>query len=1074
MRFSIGDIRLGLALVLVSLAALTASLNEARAQDGYDPELFDALEWRSIGPYRGGRVVAVAGVPDQRLVYYMGATGGGVWKTVDAGVTWAPITDDYLTAGSIGAIAVAPSDPNVIYVGTGETCIRGNTSPGDGLYMSTDAGKTWRHSGLRDAGQIGKIAVHPGNADLVYVAVLGHAFGSNETRGVYRSKDGGGSWERVLYRDENSGGIDLELDPNNPRVIYASLWQARRMPWAMESGGPGSGLFKSTDGGDTWTEISRNEGLPKGTLGKIGVTVSPRNSDRVWAIVEADEGGVFRSDDAGETWRRVNQERSLRQRAWYYSHIYADPQNENTVYVSNVRFWKSTDGGRTFERIRTPHGDSHDLWIDPNNPLRMIEGNDGGANITFNGGTSWSRIDNQPTAQFYHVTTTNQFPYKVCGAQQDNSTMCIASRTSSTGITSQDWYSVGGGESGYIAPRPDDPDIIFAGSYDGHLTRFDRRTGQTRNITAWPDNPMGWGAADLKYRFQWTFPIEISPHDPNDLYIAANVVFRSRDEGHSWEVISPDLTRNDKSKEGPSGGPITKDNTSVEYYGTIFSLAPSTLDRGVIWAGSDDGLVHVTRDGGGNWEDVTPNDMPDWGLVSIIEASPHDPGSAYLAVNRYKLDDFAPYIFRTTDYGASWKRVVRGIPANHYIRVVREDPVQPGLLYAGGEFGVYVSFDGGEQWGSLQLNLPVVPIRDMEVKNDDLVLGTHGRSFWILDDVTPLRQLNDQVARADAHLFEPRETNRTAVGSRRIRTSVGIGQNPPGGAIASYYFQEKPGGEVKLAFLEADGTLIREFSSVPEPSARGENAGQPDGGQQRARVVSADAGMSRFVWDLRYPEADRFDGMILWSGDLSGPRAVPGTYQVRLTVGDRTLTQSFQLVKDPRVGATEEDLQEQFDLLIAIRDRVSEANNAVAQIRDIRSQIDGAVERVEGQSYAAEISEEADSIKATLAEVETAIYQTKNQSRQDPLNFPIRLNNKIAALTRVVASADAKPTAQSHAVFDELSGKLQTQLDRLAAIVNEDIPAFNAMVSQHAVPAVIVPGSDKEKATQATSEEGGG
>jgi photosystem II stability/assembly factor-like uncharacterized protein len=1020
-----------------------------QGSDGYDESLFSALEWRNIGPYRGGRVTAVAGVPDQPYVYYMGATGGGVWKTVDGGMNWTPVSDGDLTAGSIGAIAVAPSDPNVIYVGTGEAAIRGNTSPGDGMYKSVDAGKTWRHIGLRDAGQIGRILVHPDDPDRVYVAVLGHAFGPNETRGIYRSRDGGKTWERVLYRDENSGGIDLAFDPTNPRVIYAALWQARRRPWGMESGGAGSGLFKSTDGGDTWTEISRNKGLPKGTLGKIGVTVSPVNPDRVWAIVEAEDGGVFRSDDAGETWTRVNDERKLRQRAWYYSHIYADPKNENTVYVLNVRFWRSTDGGKTYEAISTPHGDNHDLWIDPNDPARMIEGNDGGATVTYNGGKTWTRLDNQPTAQFYHVTTTNHFPYRVCGAQQDNSTMCIASRTTGFGITVQDWYSVGGGESGYIAVRPDDPDVVYAGSYGGYITRYDRRTGQTRNIHAWPDNPMGWGAADLKYRFQWTFPIALSPFDPNELYVGANVVFRSRDEGESWEVISPDLTRNDKSKQGPSGGPITKDNTSVEYYNTIFALVPSAHDRQVIWVGTDDGRVQITRDGGATWQDITPKDMPEWGLVSIIEESPHQAGAAYIAVNRYKLDDFSPYIFKTTDYGRSWKKIVRGIPEGHYIRVVREDPARRGLLYAGGEFGVYVSFDDGEHWGSLQLNLPVVPVRDMAVKESDLVVATHGRSFWILDDLTPLRQLNDEIAEADVHLFKPRDTYR--MGGFSLRRSVtGVGRNPPNGVMVHYYFRDEPEEEVKLAFLEADGTLIREFSSKPK---KGREEGE----------VPAKAGMNRFVWNLRYPDARGFPGLIMWAGSLAGPRAVPGTYQVRLTVGDRTFTETFEVKKDPRVPATLADLKEQFDLLMRIRDRVSEANDAVKQIRDVRAQIDGVVERVEGEPYAEEIKAKAEEIKKALSEVENEIYQTKNRSRQDPLNYPIKLNNKIAALTGVVASADAKPTRQSYEVFEELSAKLQVQLDRLDTIIETEIPAFNAMVSERAVPAVIVRGRGEKE-----------
>ncbi len=1051
---------------LISSFAVAASwmlggIPEAVAQDPgrYDEALFSALEWRSIGPYRGGRVTAVAGVPSQPYVYYMGATGGGVWKTVDGGMNWEPVSDGFFTSGSIGAIGVAPSDPNVVYVGTGESPIRGNVSPGDGIYKSTDAGKTWEHIGLRDAGQVGHIAVHPTNPDLVYIAVLGHVFGPNETRGVYRSKDGGETWERVLYRDENTGAIDVVLDPNNSRIVYAALWQARRMPWAMESGGPGSGLFKSTDGGDTWTEISRNKGLPEGMLGKIGVTVSPVNSDRVWAIIEAEDGGVFLSDDAGETWTNTNDDRSLRQRAWYYTHIIADPQNFATVYVLNVRFHKSVDGGRTFEQVSTPHGDNHALWIDPNNSLRMIEGNDGGATVTYNGGETWTTIYNQPTAQFYHVTTTNHFPYRVCGAQQDNSTMCIASRTAGSGITVQDWYAVGGGESGYIAPRPDDPDIVYAGSYDGHLTRFDRRTGQQRNIHVWPDNPMGWGAAELKYRFQWTFPIELSPHNPDVLYVAANVVFRSTDEGQTWEAISPDLTRNDKSKQEPSGGPITKDNTSVEYYATVFALEPSPHEQNVIWAGSDDGLVHITRDGGANWEDVTPKDMPEWGLVSIIEASPHDPGTAYLAVNRFKLDDFQPYVFKTSDYGHSWKRIVSDIPETHYVRVVREDPGRRGLLYAGTEFGIYVSFSDGDSWQPLQLNLPVVPIRDLAIKENDLVAGTHGRSFWILDDITPLRQLDAEVARADVHLFKPRDTYRmTGSGGRAIGSA---GENPPEGVLVHYYFKEAPESEIKLQFLGADGTLIREFSSLPEED---EEEGE----------VAVEAGMNRFAWDLRHSEAERFEGMILWSGDLRGPRVVPGSYQVHLIAGDDTFTQAFVVLKDPRSTASQEDLQKQFELLIAIRDRVSEANGAVEQIRDIDAQIDDAVKRADGESYHGTLADAAKPINEKLKEIEQTIYQTKNRSRQDPLNFPIRLNNKIAAVTRVVASADAPPTDASSALFAELSARLQVQLDRLAAVIRDDIPAFNAKVAEYAVPAVIVRDRGAKETREAATSAGGG
>jgi photosystem II stability/assembly factor-like uncharacterized protein len=1034
--------------IAVSAAALGLTATDASAQAAYDTTLYSALSWRMIGPYRGGRSVAAAGVVSDPMVYYFGGTGGGVWKTVDAGMTWQPISDETDMAGSIGAIAVAPSDANVVYVGTGEACPRGNVSPGNGVYRSTDAGKTWTHIGLPEAGQVGAVVVHPRDEDLVYVAALGHIFGPNEERGVYRSRDGGATWELILQRDENTGAIDLIMDPTNPRILYAALWQVRRLPHAMESGGPGSGIFKSTDGGDTWTEITRNEGLPEGTIGKVGIAVSPANPDRVWAIVEADEGGVFRSDDAGETWRRVNSDRKLRQRAWYYTHIYADPANEETVYVLNVGFYKSGDGGKTFDtRISVPHGDNHDLWIAPDDPNRMINANDGGANVSFNGGEGWTRQDNQPTAQMYHVTTTMDFPYKVCGAQQDNSTMCIASRTSGFGITQQDWHRVAGGESGYIAVRPDNTSISYGGSYGGYLTRLDRSTGQNRSVAVWPDNPMGWGADSLRYRFQWTFPIVLSPFDPDVMYVTSQHVHRTSDEGQTWETISPDLTRNDKDRQGPSGGPITKDNTSVEYYGTVFALVPSAHDPNVIWAGSDDGLVHVTRDGGQTWDDVTPRarDLPDWALISIIEESLHSPGTAYLAATRYKQDDFSPYIFKTTDYGQSWRKIVEGVPEGHFIRVVREDPERAGLLYAAGEFGVYVSFDAGAHWQSLQLDLPLTPIHDMVVKNNDLVVATHGRSFYILDDLTPLHELSDQVASSAYHLFTPRDAYRMrGFGGRAF---PGVGANPQNGVWVHFYLSEEPAEdhEVVLEFLDAGGELIKRYSTKSK---------------ERGEELEVEAGANRFVWNTRYADATGFDGMIMWAGSTGGPRAVPGEYQVRLTVGDWSDMRAFSLLPDPRVEVSQADLEEQFDFLIRIRDRVSEANRAVERIRDIKKQLEGVAERAEGHSDADTISAVSKELRERLSGIEAEIYQVKNRSNQDPLNYPIRLNNKIAALTGVVSSADAKPTAQSYAVYEELSAQLQVQLDQLETIVEDEIPAFNDFVRERDIPAVLLRGED--------------
>ncbi len=726
------------------------------------------LAYRSIGPHRGGRVTAVAGITSQPFVYYFGATGGGVWKTTDGGVSWEPVSDAFFKTGSVGAIGVAESDPNVVYVGMGESPIRGNVSHGDGMYKTTDAGKTWKKIGLDDTRHIARVRVHPRNPDLVYAAALGHTFGPNEQRGVYRSKDGGKTWERVLYRGPKAGAIDLVLDPTNANIIYAGFWEVIRRPWSLESGGPGGGLFKSTDGGDTWTELTRAPGMPRGLVGKIGVAVSPANPERVWAIVEAEDGGVFRSDNGGRTWTKTNEQRNLRQRAWYYTRIYADTQNPESVYVLNVGFFKSNDGGRNFNQIGVPHGDNHDLWIAPNDAARMVEGNDGGANVSFNGGRTWTEQD-QATAQFYRVALDNDFPYHVYGAQQDNSTIKIASRTNDFGIGESDWYDVGGGESGWIAPSPKDSNIVYAGSYGGYLTRYDHRTKQLRSVNVWPENPMGYGAEGMKYRFQWNYPILFSPHDPNTLYAAGDHLFRSTNEGQTWEAISPDLTRNDKSKQGSSGGPITKDNTSVEYYDTIFTVAESPVQKGVIWAGTDDGLVQVTRDAGKTWSNVTPRGIPEWIQINSVEASPHEAGAAYVAATMYKWDDFRPYLYKTTDFGKSWKKIDTGIPDGAFTRVIREDTARRGLLYAGTETGMYVSFDDGERWQPLQLNLPVVPITDLAVhkRERDLVVATQGRSFWILDDLSVLQQLTDAMRAGQGEAVSAQARRRLPLSGRR-------------------------------------------------------------------------------------------------------------------------------------------------------------------------------------------------------------------------------------------------------------------------------------------------------------------
>ncbi|HET6974924.1 MAG TPA: hypothetical protein VFI24_01270 [Pyrinomonadaceae bacterium] len=1035
-------------------------------------DLLKQLQYRNIGPYRGGRVTAVTGVPSQPFVYYYGATGGGVWKSTDGGINWESVSDgSVFGTGSVGAIAVADSDPNTIYVGMGESPIRGNVSHGDGVYKSTDAGKTWKRVGLEDTRQIPRIRIHPKNPDLVYVAALGHVWGPNDQRGVFRSKDGGKTWEKILNRGNKAGAIDLILDPTNPNILYAGFWEVYRKPWTLESGGPGSGIFKSTDGGDTWNELTRNSGLPKGMVGKVGITVSPANPDRIWAIVEAEDGGVFRSDNGGATWTRVNEERRLRQRAWYYTRIYADPKNADTVYVLNTGFYRSNDGGRTFTGIGVPHGDNHDLWIAPDDPSRMIESNDGGSNVSFNGGRSWTDQD-QPTAQFYRVALDNDFPYNVYGAQQDNSTVRIASRTTEGGIGTSDWYDVGGGESGWIAPSPKDSQIVFAGSYGGLTTRSDHRTGQQRDVNPYPNNPMGTGADVLKYRFQWNFPLLFSPHDANKLYCAANVLFMSTDEGSSWQVISPDLTRNDKSKQGPSGGPITKDNTSVEYYATIFAIMESPLQAGTIWIGSDDGLVQLTRDGGKNWSNVTPpaSIMPEWIQINSLEASPHDPATAYIAATMYKWDDNKPYLYRTNDYGKTWKKITNGIPDTTFTRVIREDPNKRGLLYAGTETGMYVSFDKGDHWQSLQLNLPVVPITDLAIqkRDNELVVATQGRSFWILDDLPVLHQMMDAggfSAAGETKLYKPKESYRIPGGGFPLGPTATLGRNPANGVVVYYSLKTKPTSDVDLEFLDPTGKSIRKFTARVRRAAEGAAvqapAGPPPGeggfgGGGAPPPVPIEVGLNRFVWDTRYPDAVRFPGMILWAGETRGPKLAPGTYQVKLTVDGKSYTQNFEIKADPRLTTTPADYAKQVELGLKIRDKLSETHNAIIQIRDVRKQVEDLLKRVAGQPNFKVVNDAGTALNKKLTTIEEALYQTKNQSNQDPLNFPIRLNNKLAALAGVVGSAEAAPTAQSLAVYDEVVTQIDAELQKLAALMRTDVPAFNQLVRDQNIPAVVV------------------
>jgi photosystem II stability/assembly factor-like uncharacterized protein len=1045
-----------------------------------DSASLQALDWRSIGPYRGGRVTAVTGVQGQPLVFYFGATGGGIWKTTDGGVRWANVSDGFLGTGSVGAVEVAPSDPNVVYAGMGESCVRGNVSHGDGVYRSTDAGQTWTHVGLSDTRQIGRIRVYPHDPDWLYVAALGHTFGPNAERGVYRSRDGGTTWKRVLFVNDSTGAVDLAMDPSNPRVLYAAFWQVVRTPWSLESGGRGSALYKTTDGGDHWTKLT-GQGLPKGLWGRVGVAASPAQPGRLWALIEAEEGGLFRSDDAGRTWRRTSDDRRLRQRAWYYSHVHADPHDADVVFVLNVQFLRSIDAGRTFSSVNTPHGDHHDLWIAPEDSRRLINGNDGGANISFDGGSTWSRQDNQPTGQFYHVVTDDRFPYSVYGAQQDNSTVAIASRTASSGIGPSDWYEVGGCESGFVAPKPSDPEIVFAGCYGGTITRYDHRLRSFRNITVYPENPMGWGAEGMKYRFQWTFPIVVSPHDPNVLYAAGNVLFRSTNEGQSWDRISPDLTRNDASKLGSSGGPITKDNTSVEYYCTLFALAESRLEKGVLWVGSDDGRVHVSRDAGGHWTDVTPRDLPPWSLVSQIDPSPHQPGTAYLAVNRYKLDDYRPYAYVTRDYGKTWKRITRGIPEMAFVRAVREDPGQRGLLYAGTELGVFWSMDDGENWAPLRMQpsrpqastggeerratglLPVVPITDLVVKNQDLVVATQGRGFWILDDVSPLREIASGALRGPLHLFKPS----TAF---RFGGSVGApgqtGLNPPFGALIYYRLEGEPDAkeEVTLEFMDSSGGTVRKFSSRGEPGEARATEDDDDEGPPAPATpkLPAKKGLNRFAWNLRHTDAKRFQGLVLWGGGLQGPYVPPGRYLVRLVASGRTLTDSLDVRRDPRLTSTDADDRARYDLLREIRDKLSETHEAIVRIRDVRDQVESASKRAQVMVKDSTIARSAAALAKRLTAVEEALYQTKNRSSQDPLNYPIRLNNKLSALGGTVSGTEGRPTAQQMEVFKDVSGRIESELATLKRLLAEDLAAFNRLVREREVPAVVV----KDAATE--------
>ena len=1025
------------ALGLLLLPAIAIAQRGGGAGQPVSAGTFGALRWRSVGPARGGRSIAVAGSTARPNEYYMGATGGGLWKTTDAGISWTPMTDGQIHYSSVGAVAVSASNPDVVYIGTGEADIRGNIIQGGGAYKSSDAGKTWTHIGLADTQVIAKIRVHPTNPDLVYVAAFGHHAVPNADRGVYRSKDGGKTWEKILFRDSKTGADELVIDPNNPQVIYVALWEAYRNAFEMSSGGPGSGIFRSTDGGDRWAEISRNPGLPKTMLGKIGLSVSGADSNRVYAQIEAEDGGFFVSDDAGATWTKVSERRDLRQRAFYYSRVFADPKVKDTVWVLNVNIYKSIDAGKTWKASNVPHGDNHDMWIASNDSNRMIEANDGGGTISVNGGDTWTQ-ELMPTAQFYHVITTKHVPYHICGAQQDNSTACVSSQTpqggpgGSGGGADQVFYSVGGGESGYIASDPRNPDIFYAGSYGGLITRQDKRTGQERQVNPYPDNPMGYASADIAERFQWTFPIVMAPADPRLIYVGSQHVWRSTNEGQSWEKISPDLARHDPTTMGPSGGPLTKDNTGVETYATVFAIAPSAKDANVIWAGSDDGYVHVTRNAGTSWKNVTPRALGDFARISLIEASPYRAGTAYVAANRYQQDDFKPYVFRTDDYGENWTAIVNGVEANDFARSIREDLKQPKLLYLGTEHGIYISFDDGAKWESLRQNLPDTPVHDIAVEERDLVIATHGRGFYVMDNIAPLRQGGIQTT-GNFHLYKPEDALR------------GLDRN-----IAIDYYLKQPAQTVTMEFLDPEGKVIRAFTGTTADAERKPPVadGATDEGPRRPPEPHPPvaAGLNRLTWDMRYPGATDFPGLIMWAANSRGPLAAPGAYQVRVTADGQTETQPFAIKREPHLlkDVSDQDLREEFDLAVKVRDKASQANEAVLLVRGIKAQIEERKSKLDAKSAA--VAKALDEFAVALTAIESEIYQVKLQSSQDPLNFPIRLNNKIAALQGVIESADVRPTEQAYSVFRTLSNGLDEQLGKLDTRVKGQMPPVNQLL----------------------------
>ena len=1002
-----------------------------------DSALLVKTKFRLVGPFRGGRSGAIAGSYKNKNIFYMGATGGGVWKTIDGGSNWKNISDKYF-GGSIGAVAVAPSDETILYVGEGEGTLRGNVSEGiNGMWRSDDGGRSWKNMGLKETRHIVRIIVHPKNPDIVWVATTGHLFGPNEERGVFKTIDGGKTWKKVLYVNNQTACSDIVMEPGNPNVLYAGMWRVIRTPYSLESGGEGSGLYKSNDGGDTWFNISSKKGLPKGVWGITCIAIAPSNTDKVFAMIENEKGGLFVSNDGGESFTLASNDNNIRQRAWYYSRVFVDPKNENTVYCPNVDLMRSKDGGKTFQSISTPHGDHHDLWIDPEDGNRMVVADDGGAQISFDAGVNWSTYNNQPTVQIYRVSTDNSFPYRLLGAQQDNSAFRIKSRTYGDAIREQDWQTTAGFESGYIVADPLNPDIVYGGNYGGYLSRLDHKTGENRAISVWPDNPVGAGADVQKYRFQWNYPIFFSPNNPKRMYAAGNHLFVTENEGQSWQQISPDLTTNDKTKQIASGGPITKDNTGVEYYCTIFAAAESPMEKDLLWTGSDDGLVYISKNGGTNWENVTPKDVAKWMMWNCIEVSPYKKGAAWIVGTRYKSDDYKPYIYYTEDYGKSWKLEVNGIDALHFARCLRADKKREGLLYAGTEYGLYISYDNGANWKKQQLNLPIVPITDLAIKNNDLIVATQGRSFWLLDDLSMLQQMDVSVTNKTLHTFKVNDSYRMEGGTNPNVKNAGF--NPPNGIVINYWLKDAiDSSKVSITIFDKQHKLIKTFDTHAK--------------EEKDKITVAN-GINQFVWNMQYPTAEKIEGLILWNGTVGGPKAAPGNYTARIKYEKDSTDVSFAIKGDPNYKMTETEYDEQVAFLLAVRDKFNDIQKAIKQIRGMRQQINDLTGRMDTAAYK-NIKLLADSINKQMTKVEEALYQTKLKSGQDVLNYPIRLNDKISGLYDYANSGYTVPSKQAKETYADLSAQTDVQLDKLKTIMNNEVKEMNVLLHKEQVPVI--------------------